>query len=313
MIQQTKTGIAIVLAWPQTYCKQPGAWYDKILLAIGINKNHYYRVGHAAIVLFSNKEKECHYFDFGRYHAPFKHGRVRSAETDFDLSLTTIPHIKGNELLNYHEILKELQSHGAFHGDGILEASYTSVNYESALKMAISMQKRKFIPYGPFKRNGSNCSRFVHSVINAGKPGFLNRIKLNWLIPFTPTPMSNVRSFGHRYSQEKLYSETMFTPIKKLVNQQLKNTLLKPEIPENIHPEAKWLSGEGVGSWFVFNYKDNVVQMSRYSADGKHECASRFPNGVHNLNHLNQFELTYPSNCSEITFSYKSETIKLER
>ncbi len=51
MTRNKHTGFAIALAWPQTYCKQPGAWYDPITLLLGINKNNYYKVGHAALVL----------------------------------------------------------------------------------------------------------------------------------------------------------------------------------------------------------------------------------------------------------------------
>jgi len=81
------TGFAIALAWPQTWCKQPNSWYDSLLLRLGISVNHYYRAGHAALVLVEKSTGDCHYFDFGRYHAPFEYGRVRSATTDHDLDL----------------------------------------------------------------------------------------------------------------------------------------------------------------------------------------------------------------------------------
>ena len=85
------SGFAIAIAWPQTYCKQPGSWYDPLTALLGINRNNYYRAGHAALVLIDIQGKKCHYFDFGRYHSPFQHGRVRSAETDHDLKMFTRP------------------------------------------------------------------------------------------------------------------------------------------------------------------------------------------------------------------------------
>lgn len=45
------TGFAIALAWPQTYCKEGGAWYDGIMHILRLSKNHYYKVGHSAVVL----------------------------------------------------------------------------------------------------------------------------------------------------------------------------------------------------------------------------------------------------------------------
>ena len=92
-------GIAIVLAWPETLCKQAGSWYDPVLQWVSINKNNYYKIGHAAIVLVDSKTGDCHYFDFGRYHAPYQHGRVRSAVTDHDLEIKTKASVNANSQL----------------------------------------------------------------------------------------------------------------------------------------------------------------------------------------------------------------------
>jgi len=77
--------IAIILAWPETICKQTNAWYDGLMNKLKISKNGYYKVGHAAIVLVNSKKGEAHYFDFGRYHSPKGQGRVRDISTDYDL------------------------------------------------------------------------------------------------------------------------------------------------------------------------------------------------------------------------------------
>ena len=82
------TGFVVALAWPANMCRQAGAWYDGLMNLLGISKNHYYRVGHAALVLVKSETGECFYFDFGRYHSPFHHGRVRNATTDHLLSFT---------------------------------------------------------------------------------------------------------------------------------------------------------------------------------------------------------------------------------
>ena len=111
------TGIAIALAWPQTFCKQPGSWYDPLTLRLGFNINHYYRVGHAAVVLIDIEHQKCHYFDFGRYHTPFQNGRVRSAETDPELEMKTTPVISNNNksIVNFRELVFELCQNKACH------------------------------------------------------------------------------------------------------------------------------------------------------------------------------------------------------
>ena len=45
------SGFAIAIAWPETHCKQPGSWYDDLMGRFGINRNNYYRAGHAALVI----------------------------------------------------------------------------------------------------------------------------------------------------------------------------------------------------------------------------------------------------------------------
>ena len=143
------TGFAIAIAWPETFCKQPGAWYDMFTTWLGINKNNYYRVGHAALVLINSKNKNAHYFDFGRYHTPFQHGRIRSYDTDHDLLVNTVPVIneKENRIENFYNIVNELRNNPSCHGDGILYASYCSISFEKAFEAVKNMQNRQLIPY----------------------------------------------------------------------------------------------------------------------------------------------------------------------
>ncbi len=191
-----RSGFAIAIAWPETLCKQPGSWYDKPMQWIGVNKDNYYKVGHAAVVLIS-ASGECHYFDFGRYHAPFQHGRVRDAETDHDLEMKTRAVIKENEIINYTDILTELYFNSSCHGNGTLHASHCKINFEKAYKKAKLMQKKSPIPYGPFKIDGTNCSRFVNTVILAGKPGFLGWLLLKYPKTLSPTPIGNVMALNN--------------------------------------------------------------------------------------------------------------------
>jgi hypothetical protein len=191
-------GIAITLAWPETLCKQAGAWYDKPLRWLGINKSNYYKVGHAAIVLINKETGDCHYFDFGRYHSPYQHGRVRSAFTDHDLEIKTKAVVSANgKLKNYNEILLELFNNESCHGSGNLHASYCHINFDKAYSKANEMQSISPIPYGPFLPKGTNCSRFVNTVVLEGKPEWYYRFVLANPKTLSPTPIGNVKALSN--------------------------------------------------------------------------------------------------------------------
>ncbi len=193
-------GIGIALAWPQTLCKQAGAWYDKPLRWFGINKNNYYKVGHSAIVLINPKNGNCHYFDFGRYHSPAQHGRVRSAFTDHELEIKTKAKINSDGgLENFKEIVLELLYNTSCHGTGSLHAAYCKLNYNTALHKAIQLQQASPIRYGPFLPQGTNCSRFVNKVLLAGKPSFLHKLLLTAPKTLTPTPIGNVTALDNYF------------------------------------------------------------------------------------------------------------------
>ena len=192
------SGFAIALAWPETLCKQAGSWYDFLLYYAGINKRGYYKVGHAAVVLVDDETQSIRYFDFGRYHAPPGHGRVRSAETDHDLSIEikAIISESSTEITNLNEILSELHTNPSTHGSGAIYGVATRINFNEALSFAKKLQEMEFISYGPFVPNGTNCSRFVSSVIQAGKPAQMQRTKLQFPLTISPTPLWNLRAIG---------------------------------------------------------------------------------------------------------------------
>jgi len=196
-------GFAIALAWPETYCKQVGVWYDHLLKWVGINKTHYYKVGHAAVVLVNEKNGDCFYFDFGRYHAPYSYGRVRDAQTDHDLKIQTKSRIQQKQIINYTDLLKELSLNISCHGTGALHASYCPINFEAAYDEAKKLQSQSPISYGPFHLRSTNCSRFVKSVIVAGKPKLPYLFTLNCHKTITPTPIGVVKSLSNYQFIEK--------------------------------------------------------------------------------------------------------------
>lgn len=309
-------GFAIALAWPQTFCKEPGAWYDPVTRWLGINKNNYYQAGHAALVLIDSKAEKCHYFDFGRYHAPFQHGRVRSADTDHDLAIVTRPVISenGNTIHNFDKILEELQQNAACHGEGPLFASYCAIDFQAALNKARQMISDSPLPYGPFIKGGSNCSRFVNTVILAGRPDWKFRFRLTYFLPLTPTPVSNVNSLDYKKVVPKLQKATPFYPLRPLSKSERFSTLLQPARHPDIPENAQWLGGEGAGSWFVINYERDFLVVTRYSPDGVIECSGKYEGPDHELiNTEDSMYIDYLSNCKEVTINSKGNTLKFYR
>lgn len=191
-LRNKSTGIAIPLAWPDTECKQTGAWYDALMYLSGFNKKGYYQVGHAAILLVNIRNSECLYFDFGRYHAPHGYGRVRSVFTDHDLKVHTIPIVADAEVINLEDILIELYNNSSSYGTGPIFGTQIQIDFSKAYNAAVELQKRDFIKYGPFTFRGTNCSRFVNRLLRSGILSYKNRALLNLPWMLTPTPIWNL-------------------------------------------------------------------------------------------------------------------------
>jgi len=193
------TGFAIVVSWPETKCKQAGAWYDGLMKFLGFNKHGYYQVGHSAIVLIADGADQCHYFDFGRYHAPHGSGRVRSEETDHELTILTKAKISvAGQLLNVEKIMQELYANESTHGTGYIMATVVRINFMSAIKYVRQMQDQVFIRYGPLVWNGTNCSRFVAGALNRGGLSLVKLLRLNLQKSISASPVGNVRAIGEK-------------------------------------------------------------------------------------------------------------------
>ena len=204
MLGKEKTGLALALAWPDTKCKQTGAWYDIVMRAIRINVYGYYRVGHAAIVLVDGIAGTCHYFDFGRYHAPHGHGRVRSEITDHELKIEATAQFSHDHLRieNLDIILKELQNNSSTHGTGTINGAVTKVDFNACFDFAMDLNRLDAIPYGPFIPHGTNCSRFVNCVLQKGILSWRAKLFLKTPVMLTPTPMWNLYSIEKAWKSD---------------------------------------------------------------------------------------------------------------
>ena len=185
----------IVLAWPEGMVAAAGGWYDKVL-----STNGQYRVGHSALVLVNSRTNQLHYIDFGRYHSPFGFGRVRDLETDPDISLKSKPIILGNSIDNIKEILFEISNLKATHGHGTLYASILkNIDFNKAYEKAKEMQNMGLISYGPVVLTGTNCSRFVASIMRASKPHWLTKLRLRLPFCLSPSPKRNISIANSSY------------------------------------------------------------------------------------------------------------------
>jgi len=184
----------IVLAWPEGEVVAAGSWYDKLFA----NKGKY-RVGHSAIILVEKKTGETNYFDFGRYHTPVGFGRVRDKETDPDVELQKLQ-IKENKILNIEEFLIAVSNMKSTHGKGKLYASIlTNIDFQKAYCYAKNTQEKGMLKYGPFIKEGTNCSRFSASVIRKGNPKKIKKLRLRFPFCLSPSPKRNISICNNNY------------------------------------------------------------------------------------------------------------------
>ena len=93
----------------------------------------------------------------------------------------------------------------------------------------------------------------------------------------------------------------------------LHTTLVAPPKPARIPFSAKWLGGEGAGSWFVLESLDDEFVITRYSPEGNVECKGFFnfsEPGTFNVDE--EYAITYLSHCQEVNVIQKGKKIKFE-
>ena len=188
------TNFIITLAWPEGMVISAGAWYDVVA-----STNGKYRVGHSAILLVNGRTNRVHYFDFGRYHTPKGFGRVRDIETDADVEVINAT-INGSEIDNIEDILHSVSEMKTTHGEGKMNASLIrNIDFDKAYVRAKGLQDKGILPYGPFVREGTNCSRFVATVIKSAGPSFIKKLRLKYPFCISPSPKRNISISNNHY------------------------------------------------------------------------------------------------------------------
>jgi hypothetical protein len=307
-----RNDFAVAVGWPETYCKQPGAWFDSIGKWLNLNKNGYYKVGHSALLLIDSKNEQCFYYDFGRYHTPFRKGRVRSHITDPLLEVKTKPifNAQNTKILNLPQILEEMQRNPEYHTEGKLIASYTHVNFSSALAKVKAFQQQEILDYGLLKRSKMNCGRFVSQVIRAGKPHWFTRFRLQYCTLLVPSTKSNFLALKHKTHVSHLRNGDRFYPSTLMTKKQEISILDEPEKPTAINSNAKWLGGEGMGSWFDISHNQSTYTIQRWTEIGVLESDFHYiiVSGTIDLNM--PYEYSYPSNSEVVTIVQKNTSVR---
>ena len=94
----------------------------------------------------------------------------------------------------------------------------------------------------------------------------------------------------------------------------LAKILPEPALLSHLPATAKWLSGEGAGSWFVIEDGENSLQykITRFSPSGNFECEGVF-SSEKKVNLKKGFEITYPSHCLKVTIIQNKEKVSFNR
>jgi len=91
----------------------------------------------------------------------------------------------------------------------------------------------------------------------------------------------------------------------------LPSILPAPPVPLALAASAKWLSGEGAGSWFVVEEADDsTYKIARFSPTGNLECEGLFSKNQQ-INLHEDYIISYPSHCALVTLEQGGKSIQL--
>jgi hypothetical protein len=316
-------GTLIALAFPETAVKIPPQWYKTLFKVLGLSNRGYIRAGHAALCLINHEDESILYSDFGRYITPKGHGRARTFFSDPEVVFPFKAQIASHEILNLEEILLFLwKEEELTHGEGPLFASvYNNIDYHKSFTYIRHIQKLGTIPYGPFVRKGSNCSRFVKDSIKAGtsNPLVLAQLFFNG-IP-TISPLGNLRPSLKKFKVQNGKVKRI-GPI--FFGAALNNFMKKPvftinDTPRSINKEqiadnAQWLSGQGSGSWFELSIKEHdkgIYNVKRFDKNRRLIFNLPFIDSEKKLHPGMDYTFIFPTHAELVTISQSNREIRL--
>jgi hypothetical protein len=326
---QTPTGVIILLSYPDTIVR-PAYWENSsnFWSKIGVFGNHAIQAGHAAILLIEKDTSEINYFDFGRYITSYGNGRVRSKETDPELKICIAAQFKNKVLSNLEEILLWIEKNPEkTHGDGRLIASiHEEIDFKKADAFIHQLIQKKEIAYGVFKKNTTNCARFVMDTIIASSKNKRIKKQLKKSKLLTPSPIGNVIKASTNNTIYQVYKQQITNYKNRSIVKEYKTFFLNKfedvphlkgtEIPDLDFFELKnatWLSGMGSGAWFKIeaHKKSSTYKISRHTAQGKKDFEGLFITKETDFNPLKAYVFIHPTNCQEAYIQQKDKTFCL--
>lgn len=305
-------GVIIVLAYPEEMVSMIPAWYGRPLKWIGLVKNGKICAGHSAMMLLHKRTKEIHYADFGRYITPFGYGRTRMRETDPDVDFDFDFQIDSNGLIsNKYEVLFHIyNSPKKTHGGPVMYASFhEDIDYEACRNYIEIMNRKGSIIYDPFKKNASNCSRFVYDSILSGMKTRKEKQKLIRKSVLTPSPLGNVfhgstsDSFVINHGKlDIVNNKNLLTVIKHLYKHSTSETTTPQYTPL---VDMQRLTGVGDESYYritdLSESSKGIYRMSRTTIHGEEIYNHLFKVEDDSFNHNNPF--TYIHDCNSLWMS----------
>ncbi|MEZ4778448.1 MAG: DUF6695 family protein [Flavobacteriaceae bacterium] len=317
------TGKIVVLAYPDTFVKMSDEWICRFLPLVGLGTKEYIKAGHAAQVIINTKTGEAHYYDFGRYITPNGYGRARSAKTDAELEIPFLMQFDTqNSLTNLDQLLLWLDANPEkTHGEGRLIASVCEpVDFDKAKIYALSIQNRGSIPYGAFKKKGSNCARFVTDTILAGTSDKKIQKALHFNKKFTPSGIGNVEKAGLGKAYE-VYQGRIKPFEGSAFKENLKNYFHKKKATEEdkisffeTHKHLQKLEGIGSSSYFEL-VKNEELPTNHFRIKRYNDFLVEDFDGVYFSNEFEAskpYQFTYDSHCAFCHVNQEGKKIKLE-
>ena len=310
------TGLMIVMAYPDTVVQVAEEWYSPLLRYVGVGKKNYVKAGHAALVLIDKKSGVLEYHDFGRYITPEPNGRVRGARTDHELEFPFQAKIENNSIKNLDEILIYLGNNpDKTHGDGKLIASVCNkIDYIKAKTFINNQIDRGSFRYAAFKKESSNCARFVTSALIESVTDRLILNSLNKSLLFTPSTVGNVvraNTMGKIFEviensifefNSTIFKENFRCFLDKIPDHEYKIIgTLKPKPVDNLGKNAQWLSGIAAGAWFEISKSNTYIEehyrIKRVSPNGNIDVDGLYQVDCTTFNLDEVFEFVHDSNC----------------
>ncbi len=93
----------------------------------------------------------------------------------------------------------------------------------------------------------------------------------------------------------------------------LKATLPSPTKPNNIPEKSQWLAGEGAGSWFFIENKNDFFLISRFSPTGDIECSGKFKLIDGELDFRKEYSFEHISHCQQVRIKQATAILLFER